>query len=105
MSLRCLVFSSDEGTTAILRQILPGLGVEGEFCSSAVTAAGQITNQPFQIVIIDWDQQPEAGALLNTARQRKAADRPPTSTTATKHPAPPHPLHAPPTPSLPTPPV
>ena len=48
MSLRCLVFSSDEGTTAILRQILPGLGVEGEFCSSAVTAAGQITNQPFR---------------------------------------------------------
>jgi periplasmic protein TonB len=94
MSLRCLVFSSDEGTTAILRQILPGLGVEGEFCSSAVTAAGQITNQPFQIVIIDWDQQPEAGVLLNTARERKAAERPLTLTIVSKDADAPEALHA-----------
>ena len=94
MSLRCLVFSSDEGTTAILRQILPGLGVEGEFCSSAVTAAEQITNQPFQIVIIDWDQQPEAGVLLNTARERKAAERPLTLTIVSKDADAPEALHA-----------
>src|SRR5256714_1025947 len=94
MSLRCLVFSSDEGTIAILRQILPGLGVEGEFCSSAVTAAGQITNQPFQIVIIDWDQQPEAGVLLNTARERKAAERPLTLTIVSKDADAPEALHA-----------
>ena len=94
MSLRCLVFSSDEGTTAILRQILPGLGVEGEFCSNAVTAAEQITNQRFQIVIIDWDQQPEAGVLLNTARERKAAERPLTLTIVSKDADAPEALHA-----------
>ena len=76
MSLRCFLFSSDEETVATLRQILSGLGVEGEFCPSAVTAAERITNQAFQIVIIDWDQQPEAGVLLNTARERKASERP-----------------------------
>lgn len=76
MSLRCFSFSSDQGTTAILRQILSDLGVEGEFCTNAVPAVERITNQPFQLVIIDWDQQPEAGLLLNTARERKAAERP-----------------------------
>lgn len=76
MSLRCIVFSSDEETAAILREILSGLGVEAEFCPNAVAAAERITNQAFQIVIIDWDQQPEAGVLLNTARERKAAERP-----------------------------
>jgi TonB family protein len=76
MALRCFSFSSDEGTTAILRQILSDLGVEGEFCTDAVPAVERITNQPFQLVIIDWDQQPEAGLLLNAARERKAAERP-----------------------------
>ncbi|HEX6820577.1 MAG TPA: TonB family protein [Candidatus Sulfotelmatobacter sp.] len=94
MSLRCLVFSSDEGTTAILRQILSGVGVEGEFCSTAVSAAEQITNRPFQIVIIDWDQQPEAGVLLNTARERKAAERPLTLTIVSKDGDAPEALHA-----------
>ena len=75
MTIRCFLFSSDEGTAAILRPILSDLGVEGEFCPNAVTAVERITNQPFQIVIIDWDQQPEAGLLLNTARERKASER------------------------------
>ena len=73
MALRCFLFSSDEGTVANLRQILDGLGVEPEPCSDAVTAAEKITNQSFQIVIIDCDQQPEAGVLLNTARERNVA--------------------------------
>jgi TonB family protein len=76
MALRCFLFSSDEGTAAIVRQILSGLDVEAESCSNAVTAAERITNQSFQIVIIDWDQQPEAGVLLSTARERKASERP-----------------------------
>jgi periplasmic protein TonB len=76
MALRCFLFSSDEGTAASIRQILSGLGVEGELCSNAVTAVERITNQSFQIVIIDWDQQPEAGLLLSTARERKASERP-----------------------------
>ena len=76
MALRCFLFSSDEETAARVRQILSDLGVAGEFCPNAVTAVERITNQPFQIVIIDWDNQPEAGLLLSTARERKASERP-----------------------------
>src|SRR5579862_9369313 len=76
MALSCFLFSSDEETTERLRQILLGIGVQAEFCSDAVVAVERITNQPFQVVIIDWDRQPEAGLLLTTARERKAAERP-----------------------------
>jgi len=76
MSLRCFVFSSDGGTAGLIRQMLADLSVEAESCADAVVAAEKITNQAFQIVIIDWDKQPEAGVLLTTARERKAAERP-----------------------------
>jgi TonB family protein len=76
MALRCFLFSSDEETTERLRQTLLGIGVQAEFCSEAVVAVERITNQPYQVVIIDWDRQPEAGLLLTTARERKAAERP-----------------------------
>jgi periplasmic protein TonB len=76
MALRCLLFSSDEGTAEPVRQALAGLGVEGEYCSEAVAAVEKVTHQNFQIVIIDWDIQPDAGLLLTAARERKAAERP-----------------------------
>jgi TonB family protein len=76
MVLRCFLFSSDEEAAAPIRQVLTGLGVEGESCSDAALAVDRITNQTFQIVIIDWDNQPEAGLLLTAARERKAAERP-----------------------------
>ena len=68
MALRCLLFCSDEGTAEPICQVLAGLGVEGESCSEAVTAVERVTSQPFQIVIIDWDMQPEAGFLLRPRR-------------------------------------
>src|ERR1700722_3905218 len=76
MVLRCLLFTSDPGTAEPICQVLAGLGVEGEHCSEAVSAVEKVTSQPFQIVIIDWDAQPEAGLLLTTARERKASERP-----------------------------
>jgi periplasmic protein TonB len=76
MALRCLLFSSDQGTTDPICQVLASLGVETESCSEAPPAIERITSQPFQIVIVDWDRQPEAGFLLTTARARKAAERP-----------------------------
>jgi protein TonB len=76
MGLQCFLFTSDEGIAGTIRLVLAGLDVQGEFCSEAVTAAERIANQSFQIVIIDWDKQPEAGLLLTTARQRKASERP-----------------------------
>ncbi len=76
MGLRCLLFSSDEGTSASIRQILEDLGIEGESCPEAVTAVQQVTQQAYQFVIIDWDQQPEASLVLTAARERKANERP-----------------------------
>ncbi len=94
MALRCFLFSSDEETTARVRQILSGIGVQAEFCADAVVAVERITNQPFQIVIIDWDKQPEAGLLLTTARERKAAERPITLAIVSDDPSVPRALQA-----------
>ncbi len=76
MGLRCLLFSSDQGTAQAIRQVLANLDVQAESCPEAVAAVDKIAHQSFQIVIIDWDRQPEAGLLLSTARERKAAERP-----------------------------
>ena len=76
MALRCLLFTSDPATAEFIRQVLSGLGVEGEHCPEAVAAVEQVTRESFQIVIIDWGQQAEARLLLTTARDRKAAERP-----------------------------
>lgn len=76
MALRCLLFSSDEKTSALICQVLASLGVEGESCTEGPAAVEKVTQHSFQIVIIDWDMQPEAGLLLTTARERKATERP-----------------------------
>ena len=76
MPLRCLLFSPDEETLRTIGQVLTELEIEGESCIQAVEAVEKVTSRPFQIVIIDWSSQPEAGFLLNTARERKPADRP-----------------------------
>lgn len=70
------MFSADAGTAALIRQVLDDLKVEEESCSEAVAAAQLVTQQAFQFVIIDWDQQPEASLLLTAARERKASERP-----------------------------
>jgi protein TonB len=57
-------------------QVLTDLGIEGEYCRSAVDAVERVTTQLFQIVITDWEDQPEAAFLLKTARDLKAAHRP-----------------------------
>jgi len=76
MGLRCLLFSSDERTAALICQVLAGLSVEAESCSEGPAAVEKVIQHSFQIVIIDWDMQPEAGLLLTTARERKASERP-----------------------------
>lgn len=76
MPLRCLLFSSNEELRPPIWQVLADLGIEGEYCASAVDAVERVTTQLFQIVITDWDDQPEAAFLLKTARDLKAAQRP-----------------------------
>jgi protein TonB len=76
MALRCFLFSSDEGTSDLIRQVITGLGVEAESCSQATSAVDKLARDLFQLVVIDWDQQPEAAMLLSAARERKASERP-----------------------------
>ncbi|HVR25035.1 MAG TPA: TonB family protein [Candidatus Polarisedimenticolia bacterium] len=57
-------------------RVLVDLGIEAEYCRSAVDAVEKVTTQLFQIVITDWEDQPEATFLLKTARDQKAAQRP-----------------------------
>jgi protein TonB len=76
MPLRCLVFSSNEEMVKPIWPVLTDLGIEGEYCGSAVDAVEKVTTQLFQIVITDWEDQPEAAFLLKTAREQKAAQRP-----------------------------
>src|SRR5271163_5030235 len=76
MPLRCLLFSSNEEMVQPIWQVLTDLGIEGEYCRNAVDAVERVTTQLFQIVITDWEDQPEAAFLLKTARDLKAAQRP-----------------------------
>jgi protein TonB len=76
MPLRCLLFSSHEEIVQPIWQVLADLGIEGEYCQRGVDAVEKVTTQPFQIVITDWEDQPEAAFLLKTARDLKAAQRP-----------------------------
>jgi TonB family protein len=85
MPLRCLLFSSHEEMAQPIWQVLADLGIEGEYCKSAVDAVEKVTTQVFQIVITDWDDQPEAGFLLKTARELKAAQRPLTLAIVSDH--------------------
>src|SRR5208282_2721093 len=76
MPLRCLVFSSNEEMVQPIWQVLAELEIEGEYCRNAVDAVERVTTQLFQIVVTDWEDQPEAAFLLKTARDLKAAHRP-----------------------------
>lgn len=76
MSLRCLLFCSDAGATDLVIPVLAELHIDAELCPNAITATERVTSQSFQIVILDWDDQPDAGLLLSAARTRKASERP-----------------------------
>ena len=75
MLLRCLLFTSDGRTAAPICHALADLAVEVVHCSEVTAAAAGISGEPFQIVIVDWDDQPDALVLLKTARERKLNER------------------------------
>lgn len=75
MDLRCLVFSSDEAAAPLICQALAELGAEAEHCPDAAAAIERVASESFQIVIADWDEQPNAESVLKAARARKANER------------------------------
>jgi TonB family protein len=76
MALRCLLFSATEDEVRPIWQVLSDLGVEGEFCANGREAVQKVATGTFQIVIADWAEQAQAAAILKTAREQKAANRP-----------------------------
>src|SRR5579864_9263410 len=76
MALRCLLFTSDMGTAAPICHVLADLAVETEHCTEAAGAVQNLASHTFQILVVDWDNQPEASDLIKTSRERKPADRP-----------------------------
>lgn len=76
MEFRCLLFTADPAAAEVVSQALAGIGVAAQHCSEAGEALKQAEQEVFQIAIIDWDFQPDAGRLLAAGRQRKPAERP-----------------------------
>lgn len=76
MNLRCFLFSTDEATAEQIRQAAAEIQIDTELCSEGFAAIEQVSQQTYAVVIVDWSDQPEAGSLLTTARQRKATERP-----------------------------
>ena len=73
MALRALVFSSDGNTTSALCHVLTDLGIEAEICSEMLVAVERITSQPYDALLVDWDQQAEAIFLVKQLRDLKLA--------------------------------
>jgi protein TonB len=76
MGLRCLLFLLDDAAVEIIGDVVNGLGMEAEPCSESDTGLERVSRQSFQIVIVDWDRQPEAEAALAKCRERKSPERP-----------------------------
>jgi len=76
MALRCLLFSTDGEIAQLLAPVLAELGIEGECCAAAAPAVESVARETLHIVLVDWNDQPDAALLLQTARGRKASERP-----------------------------
>jgi TonB family protein len=76
MSPRCFIFCTDSAIAEPISQVLSGLGIEDEYGTEAIAAVERVASETFQLIVVDWDQQPEAIFILQTARERKAGERP-----------------------------
>jgi len=72
MDLRALLFTTDGGSSATLCQVLTELGIEAEICPEMLVAAGRLTRENYDALIVDWSNEADAVLLLKTARDRKA---------------------------------
>lgn len=76
MALRSLLFSSDEGTAYALGEALKELNMQVEHCPEIFAAIEKLTLQSFDVIVVDWDDEPEASFLLNAAHELKANGTP-----------------------------
>jgi TonB family protein len=69
MALRALFFSKNPDMNAILTTVCQRAGVRVEICDDIFKAIEKGTRQPFEILLVDWSSQPEAGFLVKRARE------------------------------------
>ena len=68
MSLKSLLFSSDEKTVRVLRRVLSDLEIGTELCSEAEVAIRRLTRQRFEAIIVDCSNREEARSVLRSAK-------------------------------------
>src|SRR5262245_60176047 len=73
MAFRAFLFSSDSTATSELCQILTDLDIEAEICAEMLVAVERLTKEPYDALIVDWDQQTEAMFLIKAVRDLKSA--------------------------------
>ncbi len=69
MSLRSLLFSSDQETSRVVGQVLRAMGLEVEHCPEIFAAVEKLTTRHFEIILTDFDDGVEAQFLLKTSRE------------------------------------
>jgi len=75
MALRALLFSSDGTSTSTLCQVLTELGIEAEICSEMLVAVQRMSQESYDAILVDWDQEQDAIRLLKTAREQKTTSQ------------------------------
>ena len=68
MSFQALLFCQDEKTTRTVTQVLSELDFQVEACSETFAAVKKLTSQAFEAIVVDCQNEENAGLLLKTAR-------------------------------------
>ncbi len=68
MSYQALLFCQDEKTARTVTQVLSELDFKVEACSETFAAVKKLTSQAFEAVVVDCQNEENAGLLLKTAR-------------------------------------
>ena len=76
MALRALLFTSDGISSAVLCQVLTSLGIDADICSELLVARERISKGGYDAVLLDWENENDATALLKGAREQKGAGQP-----------------------------
>src|SRR5450432_3070879 len=68
MTLKCLLFCSDDKIVRVLRRVLSDLEIAVEHCVDADSAIRKLTRQRFEAVIVDCTDERVASLVLRSAR-------------------------------------
>ncbi len=68
MSFQALLFCQDEKTARTVTQVLTELEFQVDACSETFAAVKKLTSQAFEAVVVDCQNEENAGLLLKTAR-------------------------------------